>query len=77
MNRHDALRLVLNELIRASEKHREFHSPHEAYAVIKEELDELWEEIRKLHSFDERSTALRTEAVQVAAMAVRFLEDLT
>ena len=36
------------ELHRASEKHSAFHSGHEGYAVILEELDELWDEVKKL-----------------------------
>lgn len=65
---------VDDEVTRASGLYAPFHSAHEGYAVIKEELDELWREIMKKPT--ERSiTAMRNEAVQVAAMAVRFLID--
>lgn len=47
-------------------------SPHEGYAVILEELDELWVEV-KAHD----RARMREEAVQVAAMALRFIVDLT
>jgi hypothetical protein len=40
-----------------------FHSQHEAYAVILEELDEFWDKVRR----DEDG---RDELIQVAAMAV-------
>src|ERR1035437_1307062 len=59
------------ELGRAMEKFPAFKSRHEGYAVILEELDELWQEIK--HGSPERA---REEAIQVAAMALRFLVDL-
>lgn len=40
--------------------------------VIKEEVDELWDDI-KMNIADER---LEKEAVHVAAMAIRFLVDV-
>lgn len=48
-----------------------FHSAHEGYACILEEMDEAWDAIRA----NDRSAA-RHEMVQVAAMALRFLVDL-
>jgi len=66
---------VLRELLRAVEKFTPFHSGHEGYAVILEELDELWDEVKKRPS--ERNTQkMRGEAVQVAAMAIRFITDV-
>jgi len=53
-----------------------FNSTHEGYAVLKEEVDELWDEIKK--KAENRSPEkLRKEASQVAAMALRFLVDCT
>ncbi len=40
--------LVQQELKEANEKHPLFHSPHEAYAVIKEELEELIDEVKSV-----------------------------
>lgn len=41
---------VLNEIeasyTKARVNHAPMHSPHEGYAVIKEEFDELWDEIK-------------------------------
>jgi hypothetical protein len=49
------------------------HGAHEGYAVILEELDELWAEVKaQVHNPDR----MRKEALQVAAMAVRFVEDV-
>jgi hypothetical protein len=62
------------ELERARAKHPDrFHSAHEGYAVIQEELDELWNEIK--HQQVSRMR-MKAEAIQVAAMAIRFIEDL-
>ena len=63
------------ELCRARDKHSTFNSPHEGYAVILEELDELWGEIKKKK--EKRSgIKLMKEVIQVAAMAMRFASDL-
>ncbi len=52
-----------------------FHSAHEGYAVLLEELEELKAEVFKPQS--KRSTAkLRLEALQVAAMGLRFIIDI-
>ncbi len=64
-----------NELRRARTKFPAFHSAHEGYAVILEELDELWEQVKQTKPGSDRR-AMRDEAVQVAAMALRFIEDV-
>ena len=69
----DAVRLVMDALHDATDKHGPMASPHEGYAVILEELEELWEEIRGDRG---RWPKARTEAAQVAAMALRYLIDL-
>jgi hypothetical protein len=37
---------VLSAYIRARQKHAPMHGPHEGYAIILEELDELWSEVK-------------------------------
>lgn len=65
------------ELDRARNANPEpFNSPHEGYAVILEEIDELWEEVRKNRSKRDLHL-MRAEALQVAAMALRFVTDCT
>lgn len=65
---------VLAEVMRARRIYPAFNSCHEGFAVLKEEVDELWDEVkRKNHQRD--LELLHKEAVQVAAMAVRFIED--
>jgi NTP pyrophosphatase (non-canonical NTP hydrolase) len=52
-----------------------FHNQHEAYAVILEEIDELWDEIKKnQRNYD--LEAQRKEAKQAAAMLVRLMVEL-
>lgn len=67
-----SLELVLDELYDATSKFAPFNSAHEGYAVILEEMDELWQEIRKK---SQNVDLMRTEAVQIAAMALRFMLD--
>lgn len=63
-------REVAAELHRANEKHGAlFASPHEGYSVILEELDELWEHVKDNTS---RTDEARAEAIQVAAMALKY-----
>jgi len=69
----ETLAKVEDELRRARSLHIDYHSGHEGYAVILEELDELWEEVRKRH---QDKAAMRREAIQVAATALRFVVDV-
>jgi hypothetical protein len=62
----------MDEFHRASARYSPFHSAHEGYAVLKEEMDELWDEIKK----DQSPFEMKQEAIQVAAMAVRFIYDI-
>lgn len=67
---------VTAELHSAEERFPRMSSEHEGYAIILEELDEAWEEIKKSPSKRD-AAAIRREMIQVAAMAMRFLGDLT
>lgn len=66
-----ALMAVGMECESSREAHGRFHSAHEGYAILKEEVDELWEAVR-----EDNLEHAAFEAVQVAAMAVRFICDL-
>jgi hypothetical protein len=65
---------VENELKAAVAKHPRFNSAHEGWAVLREEVDELWDEVRRKESERSHQT-MRIEARQVAAMAVRFMVE--
>ena len=62
------------ELYKAVISYKPFNSAHEGYAVILEELDELWDEVKKKPSKVDIEK-MRKEAIQVAAMAIRFIND--
>lgn len=65
---------IIEEYKQAISKHGPMASAHEGYAVIKEEVDELWDEIKKKHP---DPANLREEAIQIAAMGIRFVVDCT
>jgi len=80
---------VRAELLRARAKYPNFHSSHEGHSLIREELEELWDLVKEDHSTrpsefyvrDDKSLRsyrfhMRAECVQIAAMAIRFIEDL-
>lgn len=67
------LRAVAQEVMRARAKHpTPFHGPHDGYAKLLEEVDELWDEVKADQPFER----LHHEAVHVAAMAIRFIADV-
>ena len=63
---------VFQEFMRATNKFGSFHNSHEGFAVLLEEVDELWDCVKA--NCDK--SILQEEAVQVAAMAVRFVFDV-
>lgn len=68
---------VLDELDRATVDYPPMNGAHEGYAVILEELEELWTLVRKKQRDHGRyKPEMRHEACQVAAMAVRFMLDV-
>lgn len=63
---------VRDELLDATESFGRFASYHEGIAIIREEFDELWDEIKG----GQNPVQLFIEAKQLAAMAIRFIMDL-
>lgn len=62
------------ELARAG-KWPPMNSAHEGYGVLMEEVDELWDHV-KTRQKSRDLAAMRAEAIQVAAMALRFAHDI-
>lgn len=62
---------VRREYVRHTERHGRFTSAHEGWAVIYEEVEELWEEVRKKRRNRDLENAYH-ECVQIAAMALKF-----
>lgn len=77
MKLDEAQELIVEEYIKASNKFSAMRSPHEGYAIILEELDELWEIVKKEQKqpFPSLRGKMEDEAKQVAAMAIRFMVD--
>jgi len=78
----EVLDLVTDELMRAEEIFpNKFNSAHEGFAILREEVDELWEAVKlKRETNDvrdamQRLARIQTEAIQVAAMAIRLVRD--
>lgn len=67
-----AVNEVLDEIALAETQFGPFNSAHEGYAVLLEEVDELWEHVKTKEGARDNA-AMRREAVQVAAMALRFI----
>lgn len=66
---------AIREAGEAAEKWGPFNSAHEGFAVLLEEVDELKAHVwtnQKRRDLD----AMRKEAIQVAAMAIRFVHDI-
>jgi len=69
----DAAQEVLEEVCRAKEKFpADFNSAHEGFAVLLEEVDEMWDEVKRNNT--PRSIE---EAIQVGAMAVRYIAEFS
>ena len=74
------LRDVSEELDRVIRKpggmtYRQCKDPHLAYAVILEELEELWKEVRRRPN-KRRPKRMKAEAVQVAVAAIGFAMEV-
>lgn len=59
------------EIRKADDKYGPFHSTHEGYGVLAEEVAELLDAIRS-----NRPEHIRVEAIQVAAVAMRIVHAL-
>ncbi len=70
-----AIHDIIMEYNRALMSNGAFNTAHEGYAVILEELDELWEEVKK-KARNRDSAKMYKEAVQIAAMGMRFAIDI-
>lgn len=69
----EALEELREELGRAMTKHRSMASAHEGHSVIREELEELWDHVKADTGHTEEA---RKEALQVAAMGLRYALDV-
>ena len=76
MDKNEAVKRILNEYESARKNFPKMRSMHEGYAIIYEEMDELWEEIKKFKlGYSSRFTA-QEEAIHVGAMILAFLIEV-
>ena len=75
MDVETVINIVLKERKNALRKFNEFNSTHEGYAVILEEMDELWDLIKRQRQLgvEQFARGVTEEAKQVAAMAIQFI----
>jgi hypothetical protein len=71
-----ARRCLDTEVAAVDAKFGKFASMHEAYGVLEEERDELFEAVRLKQSNPERGPRIFKEAIQVAATALRMAEQV-
>lgn len=62
---------VLSELDGKSDKFPNFKSKHEAYAVMKQEFDTLWDDIK----VDAPDSLLKSECVRIIASTLKMLKS--
>lgn len=75
MDLKESLSKMEAEYNRASKLYPRFHSNHEGYAVIKEEIDELWDAIKKEKGV-KGNKQIKHELIQIGAMVIRYLDNL-
>ena len=75
MDKPLAVGLILEEYENAIKENPPFVSHHEGCSVIREEFEELWDEVKKKKGKRDKEK-LTKEAKQVGAMAMRFMIDL-
>ncbi len=63
---------VVAELERATGLYSSMPGPHEGFVILQDRMGELWEEVREQ---ERNKAAMSDEAIQVAAMAIRFILD--
>ncbi len=66
---------IYAELVRSNRHGNTFESLHEAYAVILEELDEVWDITRQKRR-DRSVIELHKELVQLAAMTIKAIQSM-
>lgn len=66
---------IMDEFKSATKRWGGFSSLHEAYAIVLEEVNELWDEVKAAQKNPSRIKFAREEAIQVATMSIRLIYD--
>lgn len=68
---------IIAELVGARKQFPPMQSAHEGWAILFEEVDELWTEVKgNKRDMVVYKAAMRKEAIQVAAMALAFIMEV-
>lgn len=68
------LAMVRAEVLAAAYKHAPMNSAHEGSSVIREEFEELWDHVKADTGYSDDAM---DESIQIAAMGVRYVLDLS
>lgn len=73
----DLLNEIADEIYKAINMYPSFNSMHEGYAVLLEEVDELWDRVRIKQGPRRKDVKelIHHECIQIAAMALRMIID--
>lgn len=66
----EATQEVLKELSRANKEFSLFNSKHEGISIIREEFEEMWDEIKEKNV---SNVNVQAKCIQLGAMAIKFL----
>jgi len=72
----DISKAIMDEYYIAERKFAKFNSAHEGFAILKEEVDELWDNVKLNQKNPLRDEKMLKEAIQIGAMALRFIKDV-
>ena len=81
---YETVEEIVLAYVKARSKHAPMRGPHEGYAIILEELDELWDVVKvwqpadatAMDDYTANMKRMRKEALHVAAMALAFLLEV-
>jgi len=68
VTQEQAIARVVKRLTEVNKVKPLFHSQHEGYAIMLEEIDELWKDVK-----DNKPLQAKNEAIDVAVTAIRFI----
>ncbi len=70
------MKTIEEEKQEAVEKYGHFNSSHEAYAVLKEEVEELWDLVKASKQDGKLREEMINELTQISAVAQRTISEL-
>lgn len=72
----DIIHIIQIEASMSREKYGPFNSTHEGYAVLKEEVEELWDLVKKSNQDGDLSEEMIKELTQICAVSYRMANEI-